>query len=165
MHALTVALAVAAVVVYGLMWLSPEALDDAIRREMVPGGVSYVLTPPVAATAFVLGCFPIAAVVWGLWNAALLFRDYGAGRVLPAIVGRRLRHFGAALIALPATAFIVRVAGSLLLTMNNPPGQRHIILSADLGSLVLAVAGAILIAAGWGMVEAARIADENRRFV
>ena len=108
---------------------------------------------------------PLAAIEWGLWNAALLFRTYAAGSVLTEVAGRRLRHFGAALIALPVVTFFLHPVGSFLLTMNNPPGQRQIALSADLGGLILVVAGAIIIGVGWGMVEAARIADENRSFV
>lgn len=150
---------------YCFLCFMPGALDQAIRSQILPGDAPYVLTPRVVAVALALSAAPLAAVEWGLWNAALLFRSYSAGSVLTEAIGRRLRRFGAALIALPVLGFVMRPVGSLLVTMNNPPGQRQMVLSADLSGLILVVAGAIIIGIGWGIVEAARIADENRSFV
>ena len=165
MFAVTVLMAAGTAFGYALLCLMPGALDDAIRRQVLTADVPYVLTPLVVALALLLAALPALAIEWGLWNAALLFRTYAAGSVLTEVAGRRLRHFGAALIALPVLAFLIHPLGSFLLTMNNPPGQRQIALSADFGGLILVVAGAIIIGIGWGMVEAARVADENRSFV
>jgi hypothetical protein len=169
MFAVTVAMAfataVVAVVAAAFAWLAPEVLDDVIRQQILPPGVSYELTPPVVAIVLLLGFAPVVAVEWGLWNAALLFRSYGVGSVLTEATGRRLRHFGVALIELPVLVFLARPIGTLVLTINNVPGQRQVLLSADASWVIVVVAGAILIGIGWGIVEAARIADENRSFV
>jgi hypothetical protein len=57
------------------------------------------------------------------------------------------------------------VLSSIVVSWDAPDGQRHILLSIGSETLIMAITGAMLILAGWSMVEATRIADENRQFV
>lgn len=165
MFVVTIVMAAGSAVGYALLCFMPGGLDQAIRSQILPGDAPYTLTPAVVLVSLILAAFPVAAIEWGLWNAALLFRAYATGVVLTEETGHRLRRFGAALIALPVLAFVMRPIGTFLVTINNPPGQRQIALSADLSGLIYVVAGGLIIGIGWVMVEAARAADENRGFV
>lgn len=128
-----------------------------------------VLTEPAGATVRViivaLGLPALGLILWSLWNAFWLFRAYRAGDIVTVGIGRSIRRMGIALLAFPFATTVTNLLSTMVISWNNPEGQRQVVLSVSSESMIMAITGAILVMVGWSMVEAARIVDENRQFV
>lgn len=72
---------------------------------------------------------------------------------------------GIALALLPVAQIAITAAMSLIFTMGNPVGQRQLSITLAQTHLLVGIAGCMLVVIGWVMVEAARIADDNRQIV
>lgn len=144
-------------------WTSPEAV-----RSLAPqfAGVQAVT---VDARALQLGALlslaPVALGLYALWQLWRLFGEYGAGRVFgrPALV--HLRRFAWALLAAALLAPLVRAAGSVVLTLGNPPGQRMLAIGLSWNDYLAVLLAVVLIAIATVMSEAVRVAEENQSFV
>jgi Protein of unknown function (DUF2975) len=161
----TVALALLLVVVDIWLWVDRSIFVDAARRQFLPSGAEVELTSGIVVAGLALGQLSFALALWALWNVFALFRGYRDGAVLTVEAGRRLRHVGVAFCAFPFVQAAVSGLSSALLTMNNPPGERHLAIALEGGHLIIGVAGALMIVVGWVLAEAARIADDNRQIV
>lgn len=163
MSAATVALAILLVAAAVYIAVDMTALSDALRD----GGVASAtvpLSPTLRALAIALGVPTTTLILWSLWNAFRLFRAYRAGAVVSLEIGRRIRRMGGALIAFPIVSTVTNIVTGLVVSWDNPDG-RQLVLSISSEAIVMAITGAMLMMVGWSMVEAARIADENRQFV
>ena len=69
------------------------------------------------------------------------------------------------LVACGAATPVVRALQSIAMTIDNPPGQRHLAITLDPGVFAAMAAGAALIAFGYVLREAIRLSDENQSFV
>ncbi len=165
MSAATAVVAIALLAAGVWLWIDDLALDNALSDPAISGGAAIALTPTTRAIVLALGVPVIALILWSLWNAFWLFRAYRAGDVVTLEIGRRIRRMGIALVAFPIASTITNVLSSIVVSLDAPDGQRHIVLSIGSETVIMAITGAMLILAGWSMVEASRIADENRQFI
>ena len=94
-----------------------------------------------------------------------LFALYRRGQILTDAAAERIRRIGAALVVLAVAGTLLHTAQALLLTIDNPAGQRHLVLSLSSDSLGFLLSGGLLVVIGWAMREAARAAAENASFV
>ena len=144
-------------------WTSPDAVH-ALAPEFA--GVQAVT---VDARALTLGALlSIAPVALGLYTLAQLWRlfgEYGAGRVFGRPALAHLRRFAWALLAGALLAPLVRAAGSVVLTLGNPPGQRHLVVGLSWNDYLGVLLAVVLIAIATVMAEAVRVAEENQGFV
>ncbi len=144
-------------------WSSPEAV-----RTLAPqfAGVQAVT---VDTRALLLGALlsvaPVALGLYALWQLWRLFGEYGAGRVFGRPALAHLRRFGWALLGSALLAPLVRAAGSVVLTLGNPPGQRMLVLGLSWNDYLAVLLAAVLIAIATVMAEAVRVAEENQGFV
>lgn len=102
------------------------------------------------------------ALFWQLWS---LFGQYRRGRVFSAASLTHLRRFGWLMVlyalARPLTGGLLSVAVSL----DNPPGQRHLVLGYGSDDYALLLLALVFVAIAKVMAEAARAAEENEQFV
>lgn len=108
---------------------------------------------------------PLALLLAGVWQARRCFAMFAQGQVFTPQATSLLRRF-AGWVALAALAALLSgVVTSVLLTLHNPPGQRH--LAVGIGSdhvFTLFFAGLVwLMAAVIG--EGQTLAEENEGFV
>lgn len=165
MEWVTAALGLGLASAYVGVWLTPGAVEGLISRSVLPAGTPFTLDATTRTAGFVVGLVPTGLVLWGLWNALMLFRGFCRGAVFATPAGRRLRRMGIALLLLPAASLVASGVASVLLTIDNPPGQRALALSVSTDQLIIAVIGVLLVTVGWVMALAARIDEENRQFV
>lgn len=144
--------------------LDMTALYEAIRSLGLADPVGG-LAPGLRIVAASLGLPALGLILWSLWNAFWLFRAYGAGEIVSLEIGRRIRRIGITLVAFPLVTTVTNLLTSIVVSWDEPEGQRIMSLSISSEAVIMAITGAILIMVGWSMVEAARIADENRQFV
>jgi len=130
-----------------------------------------------------LGCRPLVvdetARLWGglvsllpvglglalfllLWR---LFGEYAQGRALQAPAQRLLHHVAGVLLALALLQPLTRAALSAVLTMNQPPGQRQLVLQLSGNDYLALLTAVALLAVALVMRQAVQAAEENRGFV
>lgn len=165
MIVVTTAVALLLAVVDIWLWIDRSILVDAARRQFLPSGTTVAPPPGVVIAGLMVAQLSFALAFWALWNVLALFRSYRHGAVFTAAAGRRLRRLGIAFCAFPLVQALVSGLMSLLFTLNNPPGERHLAVSLEGSHLIIGVAGALFIVVGWVMTEAAQIADDHRQIV
>lgn len=143
---------------YGVVLTEPAAFTPPVETAT---GLTPIKRVALACLTAVL--FTPALVA--LWTARGLFARYGRGAVFSTQNARAIRRIGTALLAGTGLAILGRTLAVLILTYDNPPGERSLAVSLASHDLLLALLGALLLVVGWVMAEATRQADENRLFV
>lgn len=144
-------------------WTSPEAV-----RTLAPSfaGVQAVTVDDRALQlGAALSLAPVAVGLYTLWQLWRLFGEYGAGRVFGRPALAHLRRFAWALLGAALLAPLVRAAGSVVLTLGNPPGQRMLAIGLSWNDYLAVLLAAVLIAIATVMAEAVRVAEEHEGFV
>lgn len=124
------------------------AMDGAVRLRLL-----LASTLPVA-----LGL----GLLWQLWQ---LFGQYRCGLVFSPLALASLRRFGWLLLVLALTAPLTHAALGLALTLDNPPGQRLLVISLSSNDYALALLALVFIALARVIHEASRVAEDNAGFV
>ena len=116
------------------------------------------------AGALVMG-LPLALLLVGLWQAKRCFEQFAQGRVFTEQATELLRRFAGWVAAAALAAIVASAATSVLLTLHNPPGMRHLALGIGSNHLfTFFFAGLVwLMAAVIGQGQA--LAEENEGFV
>ncbi|MFP8779010.1 DUF2975 domain-containing protein [Hydrogenophaga sp. RWCD_12] len=108
---------------------------------------------------------PLVLLLMGVWQARRCFAMFAQGKVFTLQATSLLRRFAGWVAWAALAALLAGVATSVLLTLHNPPGQRH--LAIGIGSdhvFTLFFAGLVwLMAAVIG--EGQTLAEENEGFV
>lgn len=157
----------AILIVAGFVWIavSPSALEVLLRRDILLPQMAFTLTALTHAALITVLAVPLVLALAVLWTSRQLFIGFARGEVFTAQTGRRLRRIGVLLLVLQGAKIAVGTLGTLIATLPNPPGGRHLSIGLSSDHLIVALVGGLLIAVGWAMAEAARLADENRGFV
>lgn len=123
------------------------------------------ITPIKRIGLLVLMAFPVAVMLYGIWHARRLFMSYEKGEIFTGRTAGHIRLVGLAMVISTALSVAVHTAGSVLLTYDNPPGSRALVVSLSGDTYSLLLAGGLLIVIGWVMREAARLSEENSQFI
>lgn len=108
---------------------------------------------------------PVALLMYGVWHLRQLFEQFRQGRLFSADGASHLHVFAMMLLVTMLLTPVVSALLSVVLTMNNPPGERALVItfgSNDLGQLFIAGA---LFAISWTLREGYRLSQENEGFV
>ncbi len=144
----------------------PDLLDQALREEVALGDeVPLAITPTTRAIAYLLMISITGIFIFALWTAFRLFSGYARGEIFTELAASRLSRLGWAIVAMAPASIVVDGLSTIVLTVNNPPGQRQFSLNLDATDFIAIVAGLVLVSAGRIMREATRVAEENRQFV
>lgn len=108
---------------------------------------------------------PLALLLVGLWQAKRCFEQFAQGRVFTEQATDLLRRFAGWVAAAALAAIVASAATSVLLTLHNPPGMRHLALGIGSNHLfTFFFAGLVwLMAAVIGQGQA--LVEENEGFV
>jgi Protein of unknown function (DUF2975) len=147
-------------------WASADASELAVQQGNLPANALLSpLLPWQRVAAASVTAVPLALLLAGIWQAKRCFHQFALGEVFTAQATGYLRSF-AGWVALAALAAIVAGAvTSGLLTLNNPPGMRHLSLGISSNHIfTLFFAGLVwLMADVIGQGQA--LAEENGQFV
>jgi len=145
--------------------VQPE-LGRQILLDAAPvGSVDREISTGTIYALLAVGVLSVAVQLILFWNMNGLFRLYAAGDALSAACGDYVRRIGLALLVLPATMVIYGMAASVLLSWDNPVGERQLVVSINMQSMGFFIGGALLLLIGITIRQAADIAEENRGFV
>jgi hypothetical protein len=147
------------------IWLSPTAVETLVVPGLGLGDIPVTLDVWTRTMGFLVCTMPMAVLVCLLYHAYALFDGYRTGHIFTDEAPVRLRRIGVSLLALallrPVTATLLGVA----LTLANPPSQRLFAIGISIDDYIIAAIGGLLLSIGHVMVEAKRLADDNRQIV
>lgn len=143
----------------------PEWFDNMVMLAYPEITISTGITDLKRVTFLLLLCVPLTVTFYGLWNVRMLFDCYARGRVFQPEPATYIRRVGLAMLANVVVSVLIHAAGSVLLTHDNPAGSRQLSVTVSSDTYLLLLLGGLLVVIGWVMQEAARISDENNRFV
>jgi hypothetical protein len=168
MQALVAVGAIVLMAVPVVFWSAdPPSLETA-ARSLLPGsiqGVQFTITPRVHLLAVLASLPGIGVGLFALLQVWHLFGAYGRGIVFGSAASTRLRRLGWALMATALLRPLTQTSVVLLLTLNNPPGRRQLVLTFDWQDYLALLFGGLLMAMAWAMAEASRLEQENASFV
>jgi len=134
-----------------------EYLGDELRPETI--------ALPYRILGFIISMVPVALLMWGLLHLRALFELFRKAVFFSEANARLLHKFAMMLFFSTLASPIARALVSVAVTINNPPGQRAVVVnigSGDLNSLFVAT---VFLAVAWVMREAHTLAQENAEFV
>lgn len=165
-------LAVTCVVLMGALpvsvliyWVVADGGALAVRANLPARAIQAPLLLSQRIAGALVTEIPLGLLVVGLWQARKCFTLFAAGQVFTAEAVGYLRRFAGWVLASVAASIIASPVLSVVLTLHNPPGMRH--LAIGIGSdqiFTLFFAGMVwLMAAVIGQGQA--LAEENASFV
>ncbi len=157
--------AVAAIAAQAWVWSSADVVSRVgpLMAGMACEGVNLDgRTRALGAAVSVVPTLLWLLLAQRLWA---LFGLYGRGRALTAEAQRLLQQVGLVLLASALVGPLYRAALSVVLTLANPPGQRHLVLGLGGDDYLWALVSAALLAVATVMRQAVAAVDENRSFV
>jgi hypothetical protein len=148
-----------------LAFVIPEWTRNlALARVGQPGEpLSFTLSNRLAGAAVVV--LPVGVLLFGLWEIRALFHMFANGQVFTETAARHLQRFAAAILAQSLLGPLSSTGLLLAFTFNNPPGRRLLGFALSIDDYIALIVGGLLLAIAWVMREAARLAEENARFV
>ncbi len=152
-----------ALVVGWLYW--GYAHPDWLGRSFPGLPASTALTGPKSMAVVLLGAVGLGPVLYALTRMRDLFARYRRGEILSPACARAIRRTGVALSLLAVWQTVALPLQILVLTFDNPPGEKQLVLQLGSEALWLLMAGSLLVIIGWVMAEAARVAEDNAGFI
>ncbi len=161
-------------VLYGVSVAGLIVIPLVLLAVLVPLAVGVSIVPLAEGAASTGGllwlgvavnCLPALAFLWVLDTLRKLFAQYRDGAVLTHGAAALILKAGRGLLLVAGLNVLVQPVSSVLLSWQAAPGMREVsvgIGSAEIGFLF---AAGLLTLIGWAMTDAARQAEENRRFV
>lgn len=145
--------------------LVPDWFDNMVMLAYPEITIATGITELKRITLLILLCLPLAVTLYGLWNVRMLFDCYARGVVFSPVPASYIRKVGLAMLINVVLSVPIHTFGSVLLTHDNPAGSRQLSVTVSSDTYLLLLLGGLLVVIGWVMQEAARISDENNRFV
>lgn len=147
------------------VWLSPSLVQSLIIPHLGLANANVALDGWTRTVCFLISMLPMLAIIAILHQAFKLFDSYRTGDLFNDAAPIRLRRIGIGAILF---AFLGPTAGMLLglaLTFGNPSGERIMSLGFSGEQFLIAALGGLILAIGHVMVEAKRLADENKQII
>lgn len=160
------ALAILFLLINVLLWVMPEWAEYVARSlSGLPPSTPLTLTAGTRLVGGALSTLHLAVLVYALFAIAGIFRMFAAGEWLHPHISTRLHRFGLALLVFGASTPLVRALMTVIVTLQNPEGQRMLAVGFSSNDFVIALIGVLMVMLGYALSEAAAIAEDNRQIV
>lgn len=146
-------------------WAFADEMRLAVRVNLPGNTIQEALLPWQRFAGAAITGIPLGLMLIGLWQARKCFRLFAAGQIFTTEAVACLSRFAGWTAASVLAGMIASTAVSALITLNNPPGMRHIAvgIGSDQVFSVLFATMVWLMAAVIG--QGKTLADENAAFV
>ncbi|MBL8644598.1 MAG: DUF2975 domain-containing protein [Rhodospirillaceae bacterium] len=145
-------------------WLSFDTWGSTMASRL---GIArdYAVPETLSAEQVMLGITvtmaPVSTMIFGLWNLRKLLAGFGAGRIFTLENTRALKIFAWSVLMVIVVQFLTDGLLSMVLTLNNPPGQRVLALGLSSDQVVAFFFGAVFVLIARVLEEGRKLADEN----
>lgn len=145
--------------------LSAEGLQSSLRVFLdASSEQSFLLSSP----RLLMGCALTLAVAFvlanSLFQAMHLCMLVNKGQILAGHAAHYLRRIAYSLVVLGMAVPLLKTGLAYLLTFGGGR-EPFLVISVNLGDIIVVLAGGFLFILAWAMKEAARIAEENSQFI
>jgi len=123
------------------------------------------LEPWQVTGASLVALIPWLAITWLLWQIRGLFDLYRRGLGLTQKAAAAIRTIGLGLVGLGLIHIVANTAMTLILSAQNPAGERVLAFTLGSAEIGFLFAGGLMVAIGQSMKEAVAAAEELRGFV
>lgn len=147
------------------VWLFPDYVQALIVPHIGLGQTPVSLDFGTRLAGFGVSSIPLAVLFYALHQAYALFDAYRLGHAFPEHAPLRLRRIGLSMLALSVLRPITNCLLGLVLTAANPPGQKLLVIGLSIDDYMIAIFGGLILAIAHVMIEANRLADDNRQII
>lgn len=110
---------------------------------------------------FITSLIPIAVILYAVFTLVQLFRLYENGIVFSMLNVKYYRRLGYLILFWVLALFFYTPIASLVVSINNPPGERFITLGFELLNVLTLITGSLVVLVSWVMDEARKLEDEQ----
>ncbi len=146
-------------------FMVPDWTRNLLLAKLGQLGASLPVTPPARLAAAAVVAVPVGVMLYGLWAVRALFREFVQGRVFTERAARHLQTFAVTVLAQAPLGPLTAAGLSVAISLVNQPGERVHAITFSVNDYFALIVGGVLFAVATVMREAARLADENARFV
>lgn len=119
------------------------------------------ITPLMRLCGF-MATLPICLLqVYWMWQLRQLFAYYSQGKIFTINTTACIRRTALAFLAIPIASFFLEGVLSIILTFNNPTGQKMLNLSIGTPQIADLITGLVLVVIAWIMNEAQRLQEDS----
>lgn len=151
-----------AVLIY---WLSADATQLAVRANLPATAMHWPLEPWQRVAGALITALPVSLVLLGLWHARRCFKLFAAGSVFTTEAVRCLRRFAGWIAVSVAAGIVASTAISVVLTLPNTPGGRHLAIGVGTDQLFTLLFAAMVWLMAAVIGQGRTLAEENAQFV
>ena len=146
-------------------WSATPAGELAAQGNLGPAAIQSPLQAWQRMAAGAVTAVPLALLLAGIWQARRCFVQFALGQVFTKQATAQLRRFAGWVAAAAGAAIVAGAVTSVLLTLNNPTGMRHLAIGISSSHVFTAFFAALvwLMADVIGQVQL--LAEENRQFI
>lgn len=152
-------------VVVGLVWIFFNQLYAIAPMIPLPVHLDHDLPAHTRFYAFLVQLLPLGAVIHGLHKLRALFSLYENGSIFTQQNVDCFHGLGRALIIWVACHVVSRSLLSIVLTPDNPPGQRVIAVVLDSGDFAGVFIGVTVLIISWVLDEGRKILEHQSLIV
>nr|WP_316644123.1 DUF2975 domain-containing protein [uncultured Roseateles sp.] len=164
-RALCAAGAVCLIVLPACIWSTPEWVAQTAASQWGLGAHAIQLALHNRLLGAAASLLPALVALFVLWQVWSLFGAYGQGQIFTPASVLRLKRVAQGMLCLPLAQPLSVALVGLALTMDNPVGERALILNVHWHDYLALLFGLIMLAIASVMGEAVRVADENAEFI
>jgi hypothetical protein len=144
----------------------PEWTRNLVLAKLGSAGMTLPLTPSGRVAAGVVISVPIGVMIYGLLAVRRMFAEFSRGEILTAQAACHLQQvFAATVLAQSLLGPLTSAGLALALSLGGPFGTPEFMIAFSINDYFALIVGGVLLAAATIMREAARLAEENARFV
>jgi hypothetical protein len=160
---LTLGLAIALPLLNLVLWALPSTAEGTARTMAALPTQTLNLTARALLEGALISSVQVVILSYGFWCMAQVFKRFAKGE--PFQTGSYVQRFGQVLVLSGLLSPVFRTLSALALSVDNPVGQRLLVLSFSSNDFILALVGALLMMLGLALTQAAAIDAENRQIV
>ena len=146
-------------------WFIPEAAEIIARNITALSKEPIHLGTRALILGWMISTLQLGILTGGFWAMAAAFNLFAQGDYLHLSLGYYVQRFGKSLVLFALFSPLMRALMVIVITMDNPAGQRLLIINLLTNDLVVLLVGLLLVMLGYALTEAAIIAEENRQIV
>jgi len=144
-----------------LFWALFNRISAIVPMIPLPVRVDHDLPALTRFLAFLCDLLPLGVIVYALMRLKTLFLLYERGSIFTGQNVQCFRSLGRALIVWVGCDIVNRSLLGIVLTLDNPPGKRLLVIGLDGGDFTGIFVGVAVLIISWVMDEARKIQEEQ----